>query len=302
MLHKQKGSIWTDHKGRTVPSERITKTEKFQESKSYAIGREAQSLQKRLTLLKAMVEAESKKVKKMISGEIPQEEFSITWYNFDKSIKIIFERRKVLETDNETTHKAYALFVKLMEKNLENQTLLNFIKSVFHKKGDHFDQVKLSSFQKLRQDEVYANDVDFCQAMELLNKATTVVGYKSYDSILFQDPENPEVYLPLRLNYAAQSDITYINPPPRTIGPDGPHPGDIIDGINDMDILEVKTNEDAQQELALEDDNVPGHEYPKNDQIEDEVKKLGLESDAEFFGIPGESPSDENESIDIQTT
>ena len=91
MIQKLKDKTWKDETGQSIPVQYITSGNRLKELSAARLLKEAVVINKRLTAFKKQVATECEKVVKTMLDEYKAKDDykgNITWYNFDRSIKI----------------------------------------------------------------------------------------------------------------------------------------------------------------------------------------------------------------------
>ena len=204
-INRQKGPLWTDENGMQVELKRISVLEKVREKHAGAIGVKALVVEKALKELRQMIEAAIGAIKLELEKEITAdlEIKGHTFYNFDRSVKIFRQVSPLIDFDEGKMQTAHAAFTEFVNKRMtDDQAFLkDMILSAFKTTRGKFDTRKINTLLAQRDNIFVSNDIDFQNAIRLVQEARVVREDRVYDQVYCRDPETRE-YILVNLNIA----------------------------------------------------------------------------------------------------
>lgn len=207
-FHTTKDNVWRNASGDLVPFNFVPQSDKKKEvlsAKMYkaALLAEAtlKSFHQQLSsafdtvsdLIKEEYQLKYKKQKKQGKG-------SITWFNFDRSIKIEADMNEIVKWDNALMTEALALLNSYLSKNLTeaNALLAGLVQSAFANSRGMIDNAKV--FQILKYQDKIKNK-DFQKSCELMKSAQSIDKTKLYMRI-WEKQEDGQ-YRNINLNFSS---------------------------------------------------------------------------------------------------
>lgn len=201
-----KESVWTDEAGTSVPSNRITKTEKLKEKSAFALAKKAIQINKVLAEFKSDIIKICDEIVEAVRSENEiktNSKGNFTWYNFDQSIKIEVNVNQSIKFDEILIDGAKEKLLHLIEGNV---TAEDFIKSIildaFQTTNGKLDTRRVLGLK--RHTGRITNKVvkeEWDEAMSLIDKAIIRPESRSYYKIYIKDSEGK--FEPIDLNFSS---------------------------------------------------------------------------------------------------
>lgn len=201
-----KESVWTDEAGTSVPSNRITKTEKLKEKSAFALAKKAIQINKVLAEFKSDIIKICDEIVEAVRSENEiktNSKGNFTWYNFDQSIKIEVNVNQSIKFDEILIDGAKEKLLHLIEGNV---TAEEFIKSIildaFQTTNGKLDTRRVLGLK--RHTGRITNKVvkeEWDEAMSLIDKAIIRPESRSYYKIYIKDSEGK--FEPIDLNFSS---------------------------------------------------------------------------------------------------
>lgn len=207
-FHSTKNETWVNAAGDAVPYKYVPKNDKVKESlgaKIHKAALNAESVLKALHIqmnyafaqIKAglLEEFEIKKTKKQSLGK-----GSLTWYNFDKSLKVEADMNDIIKWDEALMAESLALFNKYLNSSLGEVDV--FVRALvdkgFSNSKGQIDTGKV--FQILKQEKNIKN-TNFQKACQLIKQAQDVDKTKLYMRVWEKLPDGS--YRNINLNFTS---------------------------------------------------------------------------------------------------
>jgi hypothetical protein len=204
-IKKQKSSdkMWVDESGSQIPYNRTTKYERAAEAATFQIAQEANKLHIQLFQFKEFIRAEAHRLYELFTkenGQIGKGKGTATFYNFDRSIKVMVKVSEQIVFDENTIQLAKEKLDELIMEGLEGAK--DFIKPLvmdaFQKTNGNLDTKRVLG---LRRHTSRINRPLYTEAMNLIDKAIRRPSTKEYFQVWIKD-ENGE-YQDIQLNFAS---------------------------------------------------------------------------------------------------
>lgn len=179
-----KDKFWVDESGNSIPFSRITPLEKKKERVSFSILQNAKFASLQLAELKKMIAESCSEIflEHMTESNVETEKISkgnYTWYNFDRSIKIVVKINDRIEFDDLTLRAAKEKLDEFLGRNVNsaNEAVKQMILDAFETRGGKVDPKKVLSLVRYKNK---INDVLFTEAIELLESSIRKPSSKTY--------------------------------------------------------------------------------------------------------------------------
>jgi len=204
-IKKQKSSDknWTDESGTTIPYNRTTKYERAAEVATFAIAQEAHKIHVQLVQYKDYIREEADRLYELFrteNGQIGKGKGSATFFNFDRSIKVMVKVNELITFDENTIQLAKEKLDELLMKGLEGA--MDFVKPLvmdaFQKTNGNLDTKRVLG---LRRHTTRINQTLYTEAMQLIDKSIRRPSTKEYFQVWVRNDEGE--YEDIQLNFAA---------------------------------------------------------------------------------------------------
>lgn len=206
-IHSKKDNNWIDATGNAVPLKYVSKTDISKEVHAGRVLKTALACEKALTELFSIINAATNDIKLMIKQEYELKKDkphragkgSLTWYNFDRSLKVEADMNEIVKWDNALMTEALNLLNKYLQKNLSdgNTLIYDLVQSAFANTKGMIDTGKV--FQILKhKDKIKAND--FQKACELITQAQGIDRTKLYYRVWVKEEDGQ--YRNINLNFS----------------------------------------------------------------------------------------------------
>lgn len=198
-----KEKSWTDESGSAIPYDRTTKFERAAEVSTYSMATRALRLHEGLTEFKDFVRSEAERLYQLFvteNGQIGKGKGSATFFNFDRSIKVVVKSSEQITFDENTIELAKNEMDELMAEGLEGAK--DFIKPIlmdaFSTSNGKLDTKKVLGMKKWRS---RVNHPKFDKMCDYIDKAIRRPSSRDYYQVWVRD-ENGE-YQDIQLNFAS---------------------------------------------------------------------------------------------------
>lgn len=203
MIQTTKQPTWKDENGVTVPVNRLTKGEKLREKNAHQLVKQAEDLNKRLEAFKAQIREMCSEVERVASEELTVNRESlkgnITWFNFDRSIKIERSISEPMTFDDLTITAAKYKLDEFLNDAIESK--FDFAKemiiSAFETTKGKLDPKKITPLTRY---EKRVNHKLFSEACALIQAAIRRPDSKTYYRVWQKDDEGK--YKAVELNFS----------------------------------------------------------------------------------------------------
>lgn len=204
-MKKQKSSDkhWLDEAGNTIPYDRTTKYERAAEVAVFKMASEANKVHNALCSLKIQIRKEAEKLYELFTkenGTIGKGKGSATFYNFDRSIKVMVKVNDQITFDENTIELAKEKLDELLQSGLEGAK--DFVKPIvmdaFTMTNGNLDTKRVLG---LRRHTSRVNQPLYTEAMALIDRAVRRPSTREYYQIWFKDSRGE--YQDIQLNFAS---------------------------------------------------------------------------------------------------
>lgn len=203
MTQKPKDPKWIDENGQAIPVNRITKSEKLMEAKSASIVKSAVSINAQLSAFKQNLRAICEEVEKasMAENGVVKENSkgNLTWYNFDRSIKIERSVSEPMKFDELTISAAKSKLDEFLSEAIESKFdfAKEMILTAFETTKGQLDPKKITPLTRY---ESKVNHPLFSEACKLIQQALRRPDSKTYYRIWTKDEDGK--YEAIELNFS----------------------------------------------------------------------------------------------------
>lgn len=199
-----KDQFWKDEQGVLIPYSRTTAYERFCERKSNQLLSQAVKVHDQLTALKALVHEASTEAYIQFMDEnnvdAKNRKGNLTWYNFDRSIKIEVSVKDKITFDEIGIAACKEKLDVFLDSNISSgdDMIKRMVMDAFETSRGNLDAKKVLSLLKYRKS--VKND-NFQKAMELLENAIRYPESKTYFRIWAKNAEGE--YQNIDLNFSS---------------------------------------------------------------------------------------------------
>lgn len=193
-IHTPKSATWQNAAGDQVPYKFVPQSDRYKESMAGKIYKAASAVEASLKSLYALMDEATTEIKRIMKEEYEiknKKSFkptkgNVTWYNFDKSIKIEAEMNEVCKWDGAMMTEAQVLLKKYISQNMGDTNILisDLVTSAFSNSKGMIDTAKV--FQILRYEDKIKHS-DFQKACQLMRQAQSIDRSKLYQRIWEKD-------------------------------------------------------------------------------------------------------------------
>lgn len=202
---KPADKTWLDDNGNTVPYSRVTPFERLSERTLAATAKSAMELNGRLTAFKNKLRADVEEMWELFlaenNGKAPGKgKGGITFYNFDRSIKIMLDINDRIELDQNYIQLAKSELNDLVSDALKDAKdwIEPLVMQAFETSGGRLDHRKVLA---LKRHASRINDKRFDAAMDLIDKSIRKPSSKEYLRVQVRDDQGE--YQDVQLNFSA---------------------------------------------------------------------------------------------------
>ncbi len=204
-IKKQGGNQWKDSNGMLVDVKRITLHEKMGEKNAVKTANLALKAEALLVELKTfMRKAAEDGLRAFLKekGEVFEGMRNYVYYNFDRSVRVVYEVQQEVVFDENQMQLAHDRFKVFVEHNLqENQGFLkDIILSAFKNRKGRFDNKKVNTLLSYRSADGLRDNAEFQAAVATLEEARKVKGVNVYDRVYVLEGGE---YRPIQLQFSA---------------------------------------------------------------------------------------------------
>lgn len=186
-IHTSKNATWQNAAGDQVPYKFVPKIDREKEAVAGKIHKAALNVEATLNALYEQMDEAFQYVKSLIVSEYEirnnkkkkEGKGSITWYNFDRSIKLEADMNDIVKWDNALMTEALEHLNKYLASGLTDANVLiqGLVKSAFSNRSNMIDTGKV--FQILKYQSEIKNS-SFQKACELMRNAQSIDKTKLY--------------------------------------------------------------------------------------------------------------------------
>ncbi len=207
-FHTNKNTTWVNAAGDAVPYKFVPKIDKDKEAIASKIHKAALNVQAGLNALYQQMDDAFKTIRTMIDAEYElknskkkkESKGSLTWYNFDRSLKVEADMNDIVKWDSALMTEALEHLNKYLSSGLTDANVLiqGLVKSVFSNRRNMIDTGKV--FQILKYQSEIKN-VSFQKACELMRNAQSIDKTKLYMRVWEKQPTGD--YKIINLNFSS---------------------------------------------------------------------------------------------------
>lgn len=205
-LHSLKEAFWVDATGTQVPLKFVPAIDKVKENLAAKILKQAQQAETQLQLLHQLMRGAFTEVEAMvkeqykIKGKAKETKGNITWYNFDKSIKIEADVNEISKWDDALMTEAHQLLKNYLNRKLGDTVELvkDLVDKAFSNSKGTIDSKKVFSILRYKEK---IQSKDFQKACELMLQAQGIDKTKLYMRIWVKQTTGE--YKLVNLNFSA---------------------------------------------------------------------------------------------------
>lgn len=195
--------MWVDEAGISIPYARITKFERTAEQAVYKMAVEAQKIHEALSQYKASVIKEAERLYELFTAEngaIGKGKGGATFYNFDRTIKVVVNVSEPIQFDENTIELAKLKIDEVIMDGLvgAKDWAKPMLMDAFQLTNGKLDTKKVLG---LRKYEDRISDPRYSEAMKLINKAIRRSSTKEYYQVWVKDAQGE--YQNIQLNFAS---------------------------------------------------------------------------------------------------
>ncbi len=182
-MEQTKEKTWVDENGVPVPSTRVTKAEKLRERKTAQILKEAKKLNESLQKLKTLLKEGCEEMESVSLEELNVEQLSnkgnLSFFNFDRSIKIERSVSEPMRFDDLTIAAAKEKLDQFLSEAIESKFdfAKEMILTAFETKNGKLDPKKITPLTRY---ESKVNHPLFSEACKLISQAIRRPDSKTY--------------------------------------------------------------------------------------------------------------------------
>jgi hypothetical protein len=203
-VHNKKNQIWRNAAGDEVPVKFVPEIDKSREALAGGVYAAALKVETALAALYDIMNAATKailqEVKKEFELKQKTHKGNITWYNFDKSIKVEADMNDVVKWDESLMAEAKILVDEYIDKQLsdEQKLIKKIATAAFSNSKGLIDTRQV--FQLLKW-EPEINSVKYSKACNLMRQAQSVASTKLYMRV-WEKMDNSQ-YRNINLNFSS---------------------------------------------------------------------------------------------------
>lgn len=204
-ISKQKSSdkLWTDEAGNHIPYDRTTKYERAAEVSVHKMAVEAQKIHEKLSTFKDLLRLEAERLYALFvteNGQIGKGKGSATFYNFERSIKVMVKVNDQITFDENTIELAKEKLDELISDGLEGAK--DFVKPLvmdaFNNSTGRLDTKRVLGLKKYSS---RIKDPRYAEAMALIDRAIRRPSTREYYQVWVRDENG--AYQDIQLNFAS---------------------------------------------------------------------------------------------------
>ncbi|HML58494.1 MAG TPA: DUF3164 family protein [Ferruginibacter sp.] len=206
-IHTTKDATWRNAAGDSVPVKFVPKADRIREAHAAKIHKAAIHAEKVLQDLHSLIHDSMDEIRALILSEYElkaskragKHKGNITWYNFDKSIKVEAEMNDIVKWDQPLMAEALAQLNQYISKSMgdAHQLISELVKSAFANSRGMIDSGKV--FQLLKYEEKIKSQ-PFQKACQLMKAAQSIDRTKLYMRVWERMPDGQ--YRNINLNFS----------------------------------------------------------------------------------------------------
>lgn len=204
MKQKVKDQVWIDESGKKVPVEYVTPSARLRERHAATILKEAMLINYRLSTFKTLInklcnEVFTKALNEL-NADAADSKGNITWYNFDRSIKVEVKINDRIEFDDITINACKGKLDEFLSQALDSKTefLKDMVTEAFSTSKGRLDSKKVMSLTKYRSK---IQNPLFQEALNLLEDSIRRPDSKTYFRVWEREPDGS--YKNVELNFSS---------------------------------------------------------------------------------------------------
>lgn len=197
---------WIDHNGINIPVNRITKIEKEREAAASKIAKKAQAISLMLSELKdEMKDATQYFLSLVVDQEgldrAKSRKGNLTWYNFDRSIRVECDIDDRITFDDMMIMAAKEKFDMFLRENTSSVTeiIRSLVMDAFSVSKGKLDAKKLTALAGYRVRISKEEAPLFHEALDLIDKGTIKSGTASYYKVSIRQDDGKYKAIPLSI-------------------------------------------------------------------------------------------------------
>lgn len=187
-IHTSKNATWVNAAGDSVPFKFVPKPDKRKEELAGKLHTNALKVEASIAALHASMKLAFKEVEQLVKEEyeikngkkrLSGDKGNITWFNFDRSIKIEANVNDIVKWDSALMTESLNLLNQYISSNMSDANVLiaGLVKSAFSNAKGMIDTAKV--YQILKHEE-QIKDKRFQKACELIKQASSICRTKLY--------------------------------------------------------------------------------------------------------------------------
>lgn len=202
-FQKKTDKVWIDEAGISLPSNRLTKGEKLAESTSEKLYKQALKISEQLETFKAAMIDECRAVMIQVYADNNQDpeksKGNFTWYNYDRSIKIMTKINERIDFDQTLIELCQNKLNEFLDHAVDTKDTFvkQFVTDAFSQSKGQLDAKKVMSLLKYKSK--ISNPL-FQEALELLEKSIRHPDSKRYFQLYVRNEEG--AYDNIDLNFS----------------------------------------------------------------------------------------------------
>jgi len=207
-IFTNKDAVWVNAAGDAVPIKFVPKPDKTKETLAEKIHKQALAVEDSLIKLHAFMSDAFAKVNELIKEEYSIKngkekkvgKGSLTWFSFDRSIKVEADINEIIKWDSALMTEALELLNQYIGSNIgeNNELIKGLVMDAFSNSKNMIDSRKI--FQLLKY-ETKIKNAKFLKACELIKQAQSIDKTKLYMRV-WEKSENGE-YRNINLNFSS---------------------------------------------------------------------------------------------------
>ena len=201
-----KDGMWTDESGLSIPYNRTTVLERLKEKEAFSLYSDALAINKKLvdfkTKISEIVENILDKVRAENNVKL-EGKGNLTWYNFDRSLKIEVNVNEQIKFDEQLIETAKEILLNLVRENISGDDfIISIVEDAFQTGKGKLDTKKVLGLKKHSsriKNKVLKDEWD--RAMSVIDKSISRPNSKTYFKVWFKSEDGS--YNPIELNFSA---------------------------------------------------------------------------------------------------
>ena len=201
-----KDGMWIDESGLSIPYNRTTALERLKEKEAFSIFSDAKVINEKLTTFKIKISEIVEKILDKLREENNvklEGKGNLTWYNFDRSLKIEVNVNEQIKFDEQLIETAKEILLNLVRENISGDDfIISIVEDAFQTSKGKLDTKKVLGLKK-HTARIKNKDlkVEWERAMSVIDKSISRPSSKTYFKVWFKDEDGK--YNPIELNFSA---------------------------------------------------------------------------------------------------